>query len=117
MTSAWSTIACPCPATYAGRERAQSTPTAHPSSRPTASTRRSDITSMTARVPGTTDNSGYREPHESHEAQVDGRGRIAGGDVPALRMLRLRLAGTHRRAPDRTPPAGLQRADPDAPDV
>ena len=36
----------PLPATYAGRERAQSTPTAHPSARPTASTRRSDIAFM-----------------------------------------------------------------------
>ena len=55
---AWSTMPCPSPSTYAGRERAQSTPTAAPSASPTRSIRSADIMSIRARVPGTTDNSG-----------------------------------------------------------
>ena len=58
MTSAWSTMPCPTPSTYDGRERAQSTPTTAPSASPTRSITSSDITFMTATVPGTTDNTG-----------------------------------------------------------
>src|SRR3954469_5151727 len=50
MTSAWSTMPCPSPPTYDGRERAQGTPSSPPSSTPRASpissTTSSDITFM-----------------------------------------------------------------------
>ena len=52
MTSAWSTMPCPSPSTYDGRERAQSTPTSAPTASPTRSIISSDITFIRPRSQG-----------------------------------------------------------------